>query len=134
MTANRAEILLRQLWRQRLVSLLLLAAVVVVAVRQAQLSVQEVFPGGAEIGEAVYELGIGYIAAWIFNLLVVILPRLHDRKLIMPGARKLLSRLCAPGLRAVTLLHLQAEDYRDLAAGVSRATPTAASKIMAAGP
>jgi hypothetical protein len=52
--------------------------------------------------------------AWIFNVFVVILPRLHDRKLIMPGAGKLIDRMCAPGLRAVTLLNLEPDKFRDL--------------------
>ena len=82
--------------------------------RQALLSVHEAFSGGAEIGEVVYDLGIGYIAAWIFNVFVVILPRLHDRKLIMPGTGKLIDRMCAPGLRAVTQLNLEPEKFRDL--------------------
>jgi hypothetical protein len=53
----------------------------------------------AGIGEVVYDLGIGYIVAWIFYVLVVVLPRLYDRKLMTPGAGKLIKRMCALGLR-----------------------------------
>lgn len=114
MNVKPARTLLHELLKQRLVSCLLVVAAACVAARQALLSVHEAFPGGAEIGEVVYDLGIGYIVAWIFNVFVVILPRLHDRKLIMPGARKLIARLYAPGLHAVTMLYLEAEKFHDL--------------------
>jgi hypothetical protein len=114
MNAKPARTLIRELLKQRLVSWLLLAAAACVAARQALLSVHEAFPGGAEIGEVVYGLGIGYVVAWIFNVFVVILPRLHDSKLIMPGARKLIVRMCSPGLRAVTQLYLEPEKFQDL--------------------
>jgi hypothetical protein len=52
--------------------------------------------------------------AWIFNVFVVILPRLHDRKLIMPGAGKLLKRMCALGLSAVTQLSLEPDKFQGL--------------------
>jgi hypothetical protein len=100
----------------RVISCLLLVAVACVVARQALLSVNEAFPGGTEIGEVVYDLGIGYIAAWIFNVFVVILPRLHDKKMIMPGASKLIDRMCAPGLRAVPLLYLESARGRRAAA------------------
>ena len=114
MNAKPAGILLQELLKQRLISCLLLVAAACVAARQALLSVPQAFPGGAEIGEVVYDLGIGYIVAWIFNVFVVILPRLHDRKLIMPGAGKLINRMCAPGLSAVALLNLESDKLRDL--------------------
>ena len=114
MNAKPARVVLNELLKQRLVSCLLLVATACVVARQALLSVHQAFSGGAEIGEVVYDLGIGYIAAWIFNVLVVILPRLHDKKLIMPGASKLIMRMCAPGLRAVTLLNLEPDKFRDL--------------------
>jgi hypothetical protein len=97
MNAKPAKVVLHELLKQRLISFLLLVAAACVVARQALLSVHQAFSGGAEIGEVVYDLGIGYIAAWIFNVFVVILPRLHDRKLIMPGAAKLIIRMCAPG-------------------------------------
>lgn len=114
MNAKQARVVLHELLKQRLISCLLLVAVACVVARQALLSVNEAFPGGAEIGEVVYDLGIGYIAAWIFNVFVVILPRLHDKKMIIPGASKLMDRMCAPGLRAVPLLYLESDHFRDL--------------------
>lgn len=114
MNAKQARVVLHELLKQRLISCLLLVAVACVVARQALLSVNEAFPGGAEIGEVVYDLGIGYIAAWIFNVFVVILPRLHDKKMIMPGESKLIDRICAPGLRAVPLLYLESDHFRDL--------------------
>src|ERR1035437_8354249 len=114
MNAKQARVVLHELLKQRLVSCLLLVAAACIAARQSLVSVHQAFPGGAEIGEVVYDLGIGYISAWIFNLVVVILPRLHDRKLIMPGAGKLIKRMCALGLRAVTELSLEADKFQDL--------------------
>lgn len=114
MNAKPARVVLHELLKQRLISCLLLVAVGCVVARQALLSVHQAFSGGAEIGEVVYDLGIGYIVAWIFNVFVVILPRLHDRKLIMPGAGKLINRMCAPGLSAVTQLNLEPHEFRDL--------------------
>src|SRR5579862_9882398 len=96
MNAKQVRVVLHELLKQRLISCLLLVAVACVVARQALLSVNEAFPGGAEIDEVVYDLGIGYIAAWIFNVFVVILPRLHDKKMIMPGESKLIDRICAP--------------------------------------
>lgn len=114
MNTKRARAVLHELLKQRLVSCLLLVAAACVAAHQSLLSVHQGFPGGAEIGEVVYDIGIAYIAAWIFNVLVVVLPRLHDRKLIMPGAGKLIKRMCAPGLRAVTQLRLEPGEFQDL--------------------
>ncbi|MDA8322206.1 MAG: hypothetical protein M0030_20680 [Actinomycetota bacterium] len=114
MNAEPVRMLLHELLKQRLISRLLLVAVACVAARQALLSVHQVFPGGAEIGEVVYDLGIGYIVAWIFNVFVVILPRLHDKNLIMPGAGKLITQMCATGLRAVTQLNLDPAKFQNL--------------------
>jgi hypothetical protein len=115
MNAKRARAAFHELLKQRLVSCLLLVAVACVAARQSLLSVHQAFPGGAEVGEVVYDLGIGYIVAWIFYVLVVVQPRLHDRELIMPGAGKLIKRMCALGLRAVTELSLEPDKFLDLA-------------------
>jgi hypothetical protein len=60
-------------------------------------------------------VAIAYVGAWIFNLLVVILPRLHDRDRILEGAGKVIERLCAVGLRAIRELGLNPEDFEDLA-------------------
>jgi hypothetical protein len=114
MNAKRARKLLHELLKQRLISCLLLVAAACVAARQALFSVPRAFPGGPEIGEVVYDLGIGYIVAWIFNVFVVILPRLHDRELIMSGAGKLIKRMCALGIRAVSELNLELEKFQDL--------------------
>lgn len=120
MNAKPARVALHELLKQRLISFLLVVAAACVVAREALLSVHQAFSGGAEIGEVVYDLGIGYIVAWIFNVFVVILPRLHDRKLIMPGAGKLIMRMCAPGLRAVTMLNLEPDKFRDLTDATQR--------------
>jgi hypothetical protein len=114
MNAKPATAVLHELLKQRLISVLLLVAAACVVARQALLSVPQAFSGGAEIGEVIYDLGIGYIAAWIFNVFVVILPRLHDKKLITPGVGKLITKMCAPGLTAITLLNLEPDKFRDL--------------------
>lgn len=70
-----------------------------VVIRTALLSVPELFPGGARIGEVFFELAIAYIGAWFFNVLVVVLPRLHDRDAVMEGAGIVIRRLGTVGLR-----------------------------------
>ena|ERR1022692_3379831 len=121
MNVKQARAVRRELLKQRLVSWLLLVAAVCVAARQSLLSVHQIFPGGAEVGEVVFDVAMGYIVAWIFNLLVVVLPRLHDRNLIMSGASKLIKRMCALGLRAVTQLSLEPDKFQDLTHAGQRA-------------
>ena len=91
--------LVRELWSQRTVTLLFLISLMFVAIRTALLSVPELFPGGARMGEVFFELAIAYLGAWIFNVLVVILPRMHDRDAVMEGAGIVIKRLGTIGLR-----------------------------------
>jgi hypothetical protein len=91
--------LVRELWSQRTVTLLFFISLLFVVIRTALLSVPELFPGGARVGEVFFELAIAYIGAWFFNILVVILPRLHDRDAVMEGAGIVIKRIGTIGLR-----------------------------------
>ena len=86
-----------------------------VIARTALLTVPEAFPGGAALGDVIYDLAIAYVGAWLFNLLVVILPRLRDRKRVFEGAGKLIERFCAVGLRMPSGLGLAPDTFKDLA-------------------
>ena len=106
---QRARRLGRELWQQRTVTLLFGVSLLFVVIRTALLSVPEFFPSGARIGEVLFELAIAYIGAWVFNLLVVILPRLHDRDAVMKAAGQVILRLATIGLRMRRDLGLPAE-------------------------
>ncbi len=94
---KRAQRLVRELWRQRVVSLLFLGSVAFVIARTVLLSVHELFPGGAQIGEIIFDLAIAYIAAWIFNLLIVVMPQLDSRDRVLVAAGRLIDRLTEVG-------------------------------------
>lgn len=68
--------------RPSLVDGLALAALSVVVSRTALREVPEVFALGAETGEALSDLGLAYLSAWIFHLLVVVKPRQRDQERI----------------------------------------------------
>src|SRR3989442_1721310 len=87
----------REIARQPVVTALFAVAVIFVIVRTALLSVPEVFPGGARIGEVLFELSVAYIAAWFFNLLVVVLPRRRSRDLVLAEAGNVILRLASVG-------------------------------------
>lgn len=110
---------IRATWRalksQPLVTALFVLAAILVIVRTALLTVPEAFPGGAAFGDVIYDLAIAYVGAWLFNLLVVILPRLRDRERVFEGAGKLIERFCAVGLRMPSGLGLAPDTFRDLA-------------------
>lgn len=96
---KRAERLLRELLKQRVVTGLFVASLVFVVARTALLSVRELFPGGARIGDVVFELAVAYIGAWMFNLLVVVLPRLRSRDRVLAAVGRVISKLADVGLR-----------------------------------
>jgi hypothetical protein len=115
MRANRIRATWRELERQPLVTALFVLAAICVIVRTALLSVPELFSDGAAIGDVVYDLAIAYVAAWVFYLLVVILPRLRDRERILEGAGQVIGRLCALGLRMTSELGMKTGEFQDLA-------------------
>lgn len=68
--------------------------------RTALLSVPERFAGGQRIGDVLYELSIAYVVAWLFNMLVVVLPRLRNQDVIILAIGLATLSLSAVGLRA----------------------------------
>ncbi len=72
--------------------------------RTALLSVRELFPGGARIGDVVFELALAYVAAWMFNLLVVVLPQLRSRDLVLAAVGRVISKLADVGLKMPTAM------------------------------
>jgi hypothetical protein len=91
--------LIRELWKERVVTVFFIASAVFVVARTALLSFHQFFPSGARIGDVIFELAIAYIGAWIFNLLVVVLPRIRSRDRVLGTVGRLLDRLSAVGLR-----------------------------------
>ena len=88
----------RELLKQRTVTGVFAGSAVFVIVHTVLLSVHELFPGGARIGDVAFELALAYIGAWIFNLLVIVVPRLHDRDRVLDGTGRLVSGICGVGL------------------------------------
>lgn len=100
--------LIRELWKERAVTVFFIASAVFVVTRTALLSFRQLFPGGARIGEALFGLAIAYIGAWIFNLLVVVLPRIRNRDRVLDTVGRLIDRLSAVGLRMPATMALGA--------------------------
>ncbi len=94
--------LCRELRKQPTVTGLFVASVLFVVARTAFLSVPELFPGAAQIGEVVFELAIAYIGAWIFNLLVVVLPQLRSRTRVLAAVGRVIAKLAEVGLAMPT--------------------------------
>lgn len=69
----------RTLW-----TLLVAALVYVVAQHVLLIHREELFKGGAQLGELLYDLAIGYVGAFVFYLLNIRLPLRHDRRNIYP--------------------------------------------------
>lgn len=60
----------------------MVASVLVVVARTALLSVPEIWAFGEEVGEVLYDVAIAYATAWLFQLLVIVLPaRTQERRL-----------------------------------------------------
>jgi hypothetical protein len=80
---------------QRLINFVAAIAAIVVVGRTALLDVPQVFPGGAKIGTVAYDLGLAYLGAWIFNYLVIVLPRRSARQLIYRRCNPLIAKYAA---------------------------------------
>jgi hypothetical protein len=68
-------------------------ALLTVVVRTSLLSVPEKVPGSQRWGEVAFDLAIAYIAAFLFNLLVIEVPRRRLR----PMVKRHIQRLAQPG-------------------------------------
>lgn len=99
MLRKRSKRLVRELGRQRAITAVLVGSLTLVIARTALLSTPEVFPGGARIGEVLFDLAMAYVAAWMFNLLVVVLPQLRNRDRVLDAAGQVISKLSDVGLR-----------------------------------
>ena len=103
-----------EMLKQPIVTALFVLAVLFVILRTVLLSIPQIFSGGAALGNVIYDLAVAYAAAWFFNLLVVILPRLRDRERVMKGAGRIIERLCLLGIQMPGLLVLNADQFADL--------------------
>ncbi len=119
--------------RVHLVNLLAVVAMLVVSVRTGLLSRPEVFPLGAELGEVANQLGLAYLAAWLFHWLVVMLPRQRQERNAYQSVGPLLLRIGISGWRIIDKLHRlvdedspQVPDARALGATLSRVDPSTA--------
>lgn len=90
---------------QTAVGLLALISFLTIAVRTSLRSVPEIFPGGAVIGEVLYDLALAYLGAWIFNLLVVVMPRKRDQQRIYASCDKFIRRIYASADRSIPALY-----------------------------
>jgi hypothetical protein len=117
----------RELMKQRVVTGLFVCSVLFVVVRTALLSVPELFPGGARIGEVVFELAIAYIGAWFFNLLVVVMPQLRSRTRVLAAVGRVITELADVGLAMPTDL------ARGAQVSVSGVTPPSVEWLTSTG-
>ncbi|MCA1703568.1 MAG: hypothetical protein LC808_10045, partial [Actinobacteria bacterium] len=78
------------------------------AIRTYLLSYPEIFSLGAELGDVVNQLGLAYIAAWIFHWLVVELPRQRQQRDAYQSAGPLLLQIGISGWMILDLLYQQA--------------------------
>lgn len=76
-----------------LVKILVVCVTFVVTIKFVFVNVPEIFPLGSEIGDVVYDLSVGYIAAFIFYLIDIWIPRKNEMKLIKNRISTPLSRL-----------------------------------------
>ncbi len=82
---------------RRLIDVFAAVAVVTVVARTGLQDVPQLFPGGAKIGEVFSQLGIGYLGAWFFHLLVIVLPRRSDQRLIFRTCDRLIHLAASTG-------------------------------------
>jgi hypothetical protein len=68
---------------RRLVDILLVVAVVIVITQRTLRSVLELFTGGAVLGDILTALRLSYVGAWLFNLLVIRLPKRRDKTAVL---------------------------------------------------
>lgn len=87
---------------RRLIDVGAVIAAIIVVARTALIDVPQVLPGGAKIGTVAWELSLAYLGAWIFNLLVIVLPRRSDRRLIYRRCDPLIAQYAGSG-RAILI-------------------------------
>lgn len=85
----------RDLRKQPAITTLLLLSLSYIAAHTALLNVPEVMPAGAEIGNVVNDLAIASVGAWVFNLLVVVIPRNRTERAALKAVQVPLTRLAS---------------------------------------
>jgi hypothetical protein len=87
---------------QRIVNGSALVAALFVVGRTALLGVVEPLPWMAEVGEVLYDLGLAWVTAWAFQLLVIVIPAERERQQF--------DELLAPRLDHLIVLGMQLAD------------------------
>jgi hypothetical protein len=87
---------------QRIVNASALVAALLVLGRTALLGVAEPLPWMAEVGAVVYDLGLAWVTAWAFQLLVIVIPSERERAQV--------NELIAPRLDQLIRLGMQLAD------------------------
>lgn len=75
---------------RRLIDVVAVIAFATVVLRTSLQGIPQLFPGGARIGEVLSQLSVGYLGAWLFHLLVIVLPRRSDQRLIFRTCDRLI--------------------------------------------
>jgi hypothetical protein len=81
-----------------LVNVIAIAALVYVIVRTTLVDVSDVIPGGVTYWSVLQDLALAYLAAWIFNLLVIEIPRRRDRRRIFASVGWIVGLIAQTGL------------------------------------
>lgn len=102
--ADALRLFLRAVRTQSALAIVALVAAVVALARQLLLPVPELWGYGEEIGELLYDLSLATLAAWIFNLMVVSIPRLMERDRLAWAAQPYFSWLVLSSERLVVAL------------------------------
>jgi hypothetical protein len=87
---------------QRIVNASAFVATLFVAGRTALLGVDEPMPWMSEVGQVVYDLGLAWVTAWAFQLLVIVVPAERERRQF--------NELMAPRLDHLIYLGMQLAD------------------------
>jgi len=94
----------------RLINVVAALAAIVIGLRTILLDVPQVFPGGAKIGAVAYDLSLAYLGAWIFNYLVIVLPRQSDRRLIFRRCDPLIAQYATSARAALAPMFQEANE------------------------
>lgn len=68
-------------------------------------NIPELFPGGARLGDLIYDLAIAYVGAFVFYLLVVRIPLRRDRENVYQHLEPLMTRIVQEADELMGTLH-----------------------------
>jgi hypothetical protein len=94
-TISRAWTLVTRMRNGRIVNGLAGVALAIAVLRLVFENTHELLVRGAAVGNLLQDLSIAYLAAWIFNLLVVEVPRQRDRAIVMGFGGRLVGTMTA---------------------------------------